>query len=197
MENNKCISIQLRKQTHSGKKPHECKQCGKCFNRVGDLKSHLRTHTGEKPYECKQCGKCFNLAGNLKRHLRTHTGEKPYECKQCGKCFNRAGTLKRHVRTHTGEKAYECEQCGKCFTVKASFVRHCQTSCTEYSNQRKATTALSIQPNRDHDCTFSCWICQEELESRSLLLEHYDNHMSKAKPFVNRCVGTSCFVQLV
>ena len=35
-------------------------------------------------------------------------------------------------------------------------------------SSKEVTSQLSI---------FSCWICQEELSSQELLLEHYDNYM--------------------
>ena len=35
-------------------------------------------------------------------------------------------------------------------------------------SSKEVTSQLSI---------FSCWICQEELSSQELLLEHYDNNM--------------------
>ena len=35
---------------------------------------------------------------------------------------------------------------------------------------------LVVKPEIGRD--FSCWICQKELTSESLLLQHYDNHMT-------------------
>ncbi|KAF7656678.1 hypothetical protein LDENG_00037770 [Lucifuga dentata] len=83
-----------------GCSPFRCTECNREFNRMENLKTHLRIHTGERPYTCSVCSKCFRHSGALTRHLRIHTGEKPYICGQCGKCFRNCGGLKFHQRSH-------------------------------------------------------------------------------------------------
>ncbi|KAM9363621.1 uncharacterized protein ABDE67_018239 [Symphorus nematophorus] len=84
-----------------GCSPFRCTVCNREFNRMENLKTHLRIHTGERPYTCSVCSKCFRHSGALTRHFRIHTGEKPYICTQCGKSFRNCGGLKFHQRSHS------------------------------------------------------------------------------------------------
>ncbi|XP_068448327.1 zinc finger protein 91 isoform X2 [Clinocottus analis] len=84
-----------------GCSPFRCTVCNREFNRMENLKTHLRIHTGEMPYTCSVCSKCFRHSGALTRHFRIHTGEKPYVCGQCGKSFRNCGGLKFHQRSHS------------------------------------------------------------------------------------------------
>ncbi|XP_059182075.1 zinc finger protein 394-like [Centropristis striata] len=84
-----------------GCSPFRCTECNREFNRMENLKTHLRIHTGERPYTCSVCSKCFRHSGALTRHFRIHTGEKPYVCGQCGKSFRNCGGLKFHQRSHS------------------------------------------------------------------------------------------------
>lgn len=83
-----------------GCSPFQCSECNREFNRLENLKTHLRIHTGERPYKCSVCSTAFRHSGALTRHFRIHTGEKPYVCGLCGKSFRNCGGLKFHQRSH-------------------------------------------------------------------------------------------------
>ena len=174
-------SISSPTSTGQDPQPYKCKQRGKSFRQAGMLTRHKRVHTEGKQFECKQCGKCFSQAAILTRHERVHAGEEPYECKQCWKCFSEAGSLKQHEKRHlqTGKSNNFENSSSQKFSSRTPRTMNCRTTkvhkgsanSTEDNMSTPASTLLVVVERH------SCWICQEELSSEALLLEHYDNHM--------------------
>lgn len=91
---------------------YPCSQCGKVFQKLYNLKSHMRTHLREKPFACLVCGKTFARSHDMRRHQLLHEGKKNFKCEGflkdgvtkwgCGRLFARSDALTRHFRTETG-----------------------------------------------------------------------------------------------
>ena len=78
-------------------------ECGQGSKDRSSLITHERTHSGKRPHVCREYGQSFSQKSVLIRHQRTHTGEKPYVCRECGRSFHHRSVLITHQRTHTGE----------------------------------------------------------------------------------------------
>ena len=56
------------------KKKHRCYICGYFSRTLKELGEHMRRHTGEKPFECPECGRCFSLKSTVRSHCKRMHG---------------------------------------------------------------------------------------------------------------------------
>ena len=150
-------------------KSFTCQQCGKTFEKAGNLNRHLNSHSETKPFKCSECEQCFHQRSNLQRHIKSlHSNKKSFVCKECKKEFTTAWGLKLHGRLHTGMKPYKCSKCGKSFTQsfhlqqhkrvhseeKPYKCKHCDKLFTQSSNMKQHIKVLhlNVYPHKCTDC---------------------------------------------
>lgn len=71
--------------------------CKNRFAAKETLNRHVRTHTGRRDHKCKICGKEFIQNTQLKAHMFYHNGENALTCDLCAKQFNRKTRLREHL----------------------------------------------------------------------------------------------------
>lgn len=119
-------SLEEHINTHSGLRPHQCPECGKCFAYSAALRDHKFIHLETKTFICKfeECGKEFKQKSVLRMHEKIHRVPKQFECEECGRGFTQKQALKRHIRAHEGLRPFKCRICGRLFGDTAVVRRH-------------------------------------------------------------------------
>lgn len=102
---NKRTPNKRRSPSSDSYRPFVCDHpdCGRAFNRLFNLRSHVRTHdpNSERPFICEEddCKKAFTRKHDLQRHQTSvHQGQRRYVCDTCKKSFSRQDGLRRHYR---------------------------------------------------------------------------------------------------
>ena len=75
-------SIPIESKKKRFRRPHEvhhhqCKECGKAFDRKSNVIRHMRVHNGERPYQCRYCERTFKHITNRKYHEKKVHGKEP------------------------------------------------------------------------------------------------------------------------
>ena len=87
----------MKKNLNKSKENHECRVCGKTFQRAYNMKVHIeRVHKKIRNYNCKLCQKSFSQKAHLQKHISSfHSGEFQYKCGLCSKSYTLLHSLKK------------------------------------------------------------------------------------------------------
>lgn len=120
---------------------HVCDLCGKFYDSLKKLKSHLKDHKFRKPTTCPHCN--ANVSNStLKRHIQQVHQKLTYSCQKCEKKFYRKYLKNAHEEKcdgtykpkYSGRKNidlnlpyYSCtiDDCKEKYLNKISLKRHC------------------------------------------------------------------------
>ena len=82
----------------------KCQYCGKDFNNMNDLSSHVFSTHRQKDSTCEICGKSFKSLKALLNHKNFH---KKVDCESCGKSF-KSSAFSYHRKVC---QEFKCEEC--------------------------------------------------------------------------------------
>ena len=182
------FGLKIQRKFRPNEREFPCRQCGRTFNRVYNLKMHQLSHGRHGQYRCETCNKTFRFRSNLDRHARSHTAQQ-HACRVCGQQFRLLRQLRSHMnvahdkdqfaceicqkscdgyqrllthaRTHHAQKAYSCGVCGRVFNTKHKYKEHMNVHDGRY--------------------TYECHLCSERFFTRDHLRKHYRKQHPEVK----------------
>lgn len=142
----------VEKKKKGTERKYACHICEKEFANQHILKNHVsEIHTNAQQHECKQCGRLFNRLANLRHHELIHKEELPCKCTVCGKAFRTSSGVRLHLRTHTGDKPYSCEICNvKSYAYNTDLQRHKRSAHNIIGKRYRCTICENIYYERKH-----------------------------------------------
>lgn len=182
-----------------------CNVCGKEFNKIGFLNTHLKVlHGTERDHDCVYCGKKFVIKFRLLKHINiVHRDKFQFECRRCALLFDTETDLLVHrnvTECCSRDKAFDCASCPKLFWRHYdrqlhrkrfhpdAIVHPCEICNIDFPSVETLREHAFLHEKRfeKSDQTLQCELCEKFCSSIENLQKHVLGHNGE-KPFVCRC----------
>ncbi|XP_014249964.1 zinc finger protein 567-like [Cimex lectularius] len=184
-----------------------CLICGKVFNFLEYLKTHLLIHSENRPHLCHICGATFKRKDHVNHHRRTvhithrdvirelgAKGEEPLTCEVCGDVKPTRHAMQVHKKKHS--KVCLCDVCNKSFSLSSLLKEHMikdhaedLCTCSICGDVMKSGHSLYLHKKK-HLTSYICDVCGKSFSLPSSLRTHMVVH-SDEKPFTCEVCGKS------
>ena len=153
-----------------------CRLCKLEFLNANLLRQHTTTHF-RKTYRCNLCNRFFPTLKQRNIHMTAHrVGELGlYECVVCDAVFPRKLDLKSHIKEHFREKPYGARSSpdnAKFSKSSNDNPRHMENTLTHFTPHSKAE-------NKSVALKYSCPVCGEIFDEKTLIMQHLKTHNKK------------------
>ncbi|XP_042863119.1 zinc finger X-chromosomal protein-like [Penaeus japonicus] len=183
--------------THSDRRDHVCKTCGKSFRQQAQLLNHQVVHVTSPSSRpawaqkgcCPECKRWFTDKKSMRLHINAvHMKVKPHACPHCSYRCSRKFDLNVHMRQHTGERPHKCELCGWQCRDHNAMRRHkvihlhmkplkCPHAFCQFESRHSAYFKRHVSKKHPKaEAIYKCQICLLETPNLTDYITHSSNH---------------------